>query len=333
MERLLTWYRANARALPWRQTKDAYCIWISEIMLQQTRVEAVRGYYARFLEALPDVQALADVEEQRLLKLWEGLGYYSRARNLRLAAQRIVSQFGGPLPADYDALLTLPGVGEYTAGAIASIAYGIAVPAVDGNVLRVMARLRNDPSDILDAAVKRRVRETLLRTMPKDEPGAFNQALMELGATVCAPNGLPHCTDCPIFGDCLARSAGTAAALPVKRGKKARLVEEKTVFVLRAGHAVAGYRRPDSGLLASLWQLPEAAGALDADAMARRLDAWGARPLGAWRLYERRHIFTHVEWRMHVCAVEVELPVLPEGWIWMDETVHALPTAYRVCLS
>ena len=333
MERLLTWYRANARALPWRQTKDAYCIWISEIMLQQTRVEAVRGYYARFLEALPDVQTLADVEEQRLLKLWEGLGYYSRARNLRLAAQRIVSQFGGQLPADYDALLTLPGVGEYTAGAIASIAYGIAVPAVDGNVLRVMARLKNDPSDILDAAVKRRVRETLLRTMPKDEPGAFNQALMELGATVCVPNGLPHCTDCPVFGDCLARSAGTAAALPVKRGKKARRVEEKTVFVLHAGHAVAGYRRPDTGLLASLWQLPEAAGALDADAMARRLDGWGARPLGTWRLYERRHIFTHVEWRMHVCAVEVELPVLPEGWIWMDETVHALPTAYRVCLS
>ena len=207
------------------------------------------------------------------------------------------------------------------------------MPAVDGNVLRVMARLRNDPSDILDAAVKRRVRETLLRTMPKDEPGAFNQALMELGATVCVPNGLPHCTDCPVFGDCLARSAGTAAALPVKRGKKARRVEEKTVFVLRAGHAVAGYRRPDTGLLASLWQLPEAAGALDADAMARRLDGWGARPLGTWRLYERRHIFTHVEWRMHVCAVEVELPVLPEGWIWMDETVHALPTAYRVCLS
>ncbi len=333
MERLLAWYRDHARALPWRQTKDAYRIWVSEIMLQQTRVEAVRGYYTRFLEALPDVRALADVDEQRLLKLWEGLGYYSRARNLHLAAQRVVAVFDGRLPEDYDALLSLPGVGEYTAGAIASIAYGIAVPAVDGNVLRVMARLRNDPSDILDAAVKRRVRETLLSSMPKDEPGAFNQALMELGATVCVPNGLPHCAACPIREHCLAHASGTAAALPVKRGKKARRIEEKTVFVLRSDHAIAGYQRPATGLLASLWQLPDAAGVLDADAMARQLDAWGARPLGEWRLYEQRHIFTHVEWRMHVCAVEVDLPVLPAGWIWMDEAVHALPTAYRVCLS
>lgn len=329
---LLDWYRASARDLPWRRTADAYHIWISEIMLQQTRVEAVLGYYARFLSALPTVEALAEVEDDRLMKLWEGLGYYSRARNLKRAAQQLVERHGGKLPADYDALLALPGIGEYTAGAIASIAYDIPVPAVDGNVLRVMARLNDDPSDIADPFVKRGVRQSLLARMPKECPGAFNQALMELGATVCVPNGAPHCEACPLRSDCRALAAGHERALPVKRGKAQRRVEEKTVFVLRSRGAVAGYRRPDTGLLASLWQLPDAPGFLPVEGIAAALEAWGAQPLGEWQLYDRRHIFTHVEWHMRVCALEVDFPQLPKDWVWLGETVHALPTAYRVCL-
>lgn len=333
IHRLLDWYDANKRDLPWRRTTEAYPIWISEIMLQQTRVEAVRGYWTRFLDTLPTVQSLAVVEDDRLMKLWEGLGYYSRARNLKRAAQQIVERFDGALPADYGELLSLPGIGEYTAGAVASIAFGIPVPAVDGNVLRVMARLLDDPSDILDAAVRRAVRENLLSDMPQERPGAFNQALMELGATVCMPNGAPHCADCPLRQDCLAHAAGHEQALPVRRGKRARRVEERTVFVLRAqSGAVAGYRREAAGLLASLWQLPDEPGQLPAEAMAARLDAWGARPLGAWQIYDRRHIFTHVEWHMRVYALSVDLPRLPDGWVWLDEAVHSLPTAYRVCL-
>lgn len=332
-EHLLAWYEANKRDLPWRRTTEAYPVWISEIMLQQTRVEAVRGYWTRFLEALPTVEALATVEEDRLLKLWEGLGYYSRARNLKRAALQIMERFGGALPKDYAALLSLPGIGEYTAGAIASIAFGIPVPAVDGNVLRVMARLRDDASDILDPAVRRAVRQRLCEELPAERPGAFNQAMMELGATVCLPNGAPHCEACPLAQFCRARAAGRERVLPVRSGKKARRVEEKTVFVLRAPQgAVAGYRREAGGLLASLYQLPDVPGFLEPAEMAAQLAAWGARPLGEWRIYDRRHVFTHVEWHMRVVALQAELRALPHGWVWLDEAVHSLPTAYRVCL-
>lgn len=331
--RLLDWYAANARDLPWRRTTEAYPVWISEVMLQQTRVEAVRGYWTRFLAALPTVRDLAEAEDDRLMKLWEGLGYYSRARNLKRAARQVVERFGGAFPADYAALLSLPGVGEYTAGAVASICFGIPVPAVDGNVLRVMARLADDDADVLDPAVRRAVRARLLACIPPERPGAFNQALMELGATVCTPAGAPRCADCPLHEDCRARAAGREQLLPVRAARRARRVEERTVFVLRGpSGAPAGYRRPAEGLLASLWQLPDAPGLLDAAQAAARLDAWGAEPLGEWRFYERRHLFTHVEWRMRVCALPVALDPLPEGWVWLDDAVHSLPAAYRVCL-
>lgn len=331
--RLLDWYAANARDLPWRRTTEAYPVWISEVMLQQTRVEAVRGYWTRFLAALPTVRDLAEAEDDRLMKLWEGLGYYSRARNLKRAARQVVERFGGAFPADYAALLSLPGVGEYTAGAVASICFGIPVPAVDGNVLRVMARLADDDADVLDPAVRRAVRARLLACIPPERPGAFNQALMELGATVCTPAGAPRCADCPLHEDCRARAAGREQLLPVRGARRARRVEERTVFVLRGpSGAPAGYRRPAEGLLASLWQLPDAPGLLDAAQAAARLDAWGAEPLGEWRFYERRHLFTHVEWRMRVCALPVALDPLPEGWVWLDDAVHSLPAAYRVCL-
>lgn len=331
--RLLDWYAANARDLPWRRTTEAYPVWISEVMLQQTRVEAVRGYWTRFLAALPTVRDLSEAEDDRLMKLWEGLGYYSRARNLKRAARQVVERFGGAFPADYAALLSLPGVGEYTAGAVASICFGVPVPAVDGNVLRVMARLADDDADVLDPAVRRAVRARLLACIPPERPGAFNQALMELGATVCTPAGAPRCADCPLHEDCRARAAGREQLLPVRGARRARRVEERTVFVLRGpSGAPAGYRRPAEGLLASLWQLPDAPGLLDAAQAAARLDAWGAEPLGEWRFYERRHLFTHVEWRMRVCALPVALDPLPEGWVWLDDAVHSLPAAYRVCL-
>lgn len=331
--RLLDWYAANARDLPWRRTTEAYPVWISEVMLQQTRVEAVRGYWTRFLAALPTVRDLSEAEDDRLMKLWEGLGYYSRARNLKRAARQVVERFGGAFPTDYAALLSLPGVGEYTAGAVASICFGVPVPAVDGNVLRVMARLEDDDADVLDPAVRRAVRARLLACIPPERPGAFNQALMELGATVCTPAGAPRCADCPLHEDCRARAAGREQLLPVRGARRARRGEERTVFVLRGpSGAPAGYRRPAEGLLASLWQLPDAPGLLDAAQAAARLDAWGAEPLGEWRFYERRHLFTHVEWRMRVCALPVALDPLPEGWVWLDDAVHSLPAAYRVCL-
>ena len=214
---LLDWFRANARDLPWRRTRDPYRIWVSEIMLQQPRVAAVLGYYARFLEAFPTVEALARAPEERLMKLWEGLGYYSRARNLRKAAVEVCEKYGGEFPTDYDALLALPGIGEYTAGAIASAAFGLPVPAVDGNVLRVLARLWDDSGDIADPKTKRAARSAVAAAMPASEADrrVFNQALMELGATVCVPNGPPKCEVCPAAELCLGHLRGTAEALPV----------------------------------------------------------------------------------------------------------------------
>lgn len=332
IEPLLNWYRKNARALPWRKTRDAYRIWISEIMLQQTRVEAVKFYYARFLAACPDVYALAAIDDDALNKLWEGLGYYTRARNLKKTAQVVVSEFDGVLPKSDETLLTLPGIGAYTAGAVASIAYNIPVPAVDGNVLRVMARLFDDPAPIDDAHVKQRVRDTLLLHMPKDCPGAFNQAMMELGATVCVPNGAPHCDVCPVSAFCLSKQNGTQDALPVKSAKKPRRIEEKTVFVLTKNGCPVVCQRPDRGLLASLFQLPDTAGRLSPEQMAAFVGDRGGHITGEIRIYDRRHIFTHVEWRMRVFSAEASFSVLPDGWQYLTEN-HALPTAYRICLD
>ena len=201
-EPLLKWYSKNARILPYR-------VWVSEIMLQQTRVEAVKPYYERFLSALPSIAALAEAPEEQLLKLWEGLGYYSRVRNLQKAAQKVMQEYGGALPASYEQLKSLPGIGEYTAGAIASIAFGIAVPVVDGNVLRVVSRITGRFEQVDTAACKKRIWKELAQIMPEDAPGDFNQALMELGATVCLPNGAPLCGNCQ---NCLAAPAGERAA-------------------------------------------------------------------------------------------------------------------------
>ena len=327
---LLVWYRENARDLPWRHTEDPYRIWVSEIMLQQTRVAAVLGYYARFLEVFPTVDALAAADEERLMKLWEGLGYYSRARNLQKAAQEIVKL--GSFPDTYEGLLALPGIGDYTASAIAAAAFGRPEPAVDGNVLRVVTRLTDCHDDILDAGTKRSVRAALSAVMP--ESGAdiriFNQAMMELGATVCGPNTAPRCDDCPVSGLCLGRQRGTAEILPVKKAKKERRVEEKTVLLLMRDGKIALRKRPKTGLLAGLWEFPNVEGTLDETAAGAAVEAMGLSVIDWQSRLTAKHIFTHVEWRMtgYTLTVRGDGPAELE---WVDAAglaARSVPSAF-----
>ena len=329
-ESLLGWYRENARDLPWRHTEDPYRIWVSEIMLQQTRVAAVLGYYARFLAVFPTVEALAEADEERLMKLWEGLGYYSRARNLQKAAKEI-TVLGG-FPDTYDGLLALPGVGDYTASAIAAAAFGRREPAVDGNVLRVMTRLTDCHDDISDPKTKRAVRAALAEVMP-EEPAdirIFNQAMMELGATVCGPNTAPRCDDCPVSGLCLGRQRGTAEILPVKKAKKERRVEEKTVLLLMRDGKIALRKRPKTGLLAGLWEFPNVEGTLDETAAGAAVEAMGLSVIDWQSRLTAKHIFTHVEWRMtgYTLTVRGDGPAELE---WVDAAglaARSVPSAF-----
>ena len=320
---LLLWYREHARTLPWRSHPTAYRVWISEIMLQQTRVAAVLEYYRRFLAELPTVAHLASVEEDRLMKLWQGLGYYNRARNLQKAARQIMEDFGGIFPQTYEDIRGLAGVGDYTAGAIASIAFGIPVPAVDGNVLRVVARLTGDSGDILRPDTKARMRAALQEVLPVEAPGDFNQALMELGATVCLPNGAPLCDSCPARDFCAARLEERIGELPVKAARKARRVEERTVFLIFWEGRVALRRRPARGLLAGLWEYPNELSPAPCPEEASRLEDG---PSG-------RHIFTHIEGRMAARVVEAASAALPAGWVWAgpEELAHdyAVPNAFQ----
>ena len=328
---LLPWYADHKRDLPWRADREPYHIWLSEIMLQQTRVEAVRGYYARFLENLPTIQALANCDDELLHKLWEGLGYYSRIRNLKKAAQVIVSQYGGQFPKDYRDILSLPGIGEYTAGAVASIAFGQRTPAVDGNVLRVLSRLRNDPSPIDLPETKKEVRRLLEEIYP-EEAGDFTQALMELGATLCGPNWKPRCEECPCRDICLGCQSGTAEALPVKSPKKEKRQENRTVFILSCGGKYALEKRPNKGLLAGLWQFPNVPGHLDTEQALRAVQAMGLRVREIYREVSRKHIFTHIVWDMKGIYLEVAEPAGSFQWFTEEEirTQAALPTAFRL---
>ena len=324
---LLLWYREHARTLPWRSHPTAYRVWISEIMLQQTRVAAVLDYYRRFLEAAPTVEALAALPEDQLMKLWQGLGYYSRARNLQKAARQIVEEHGGLFPNTYDAIHALPGVGDYTAGAIASIAFGLPTPAVDGNVLRVVARITGDPGDISTPAMKKKVTAALAELIPVDAPGDFNQAMMELGATVCLPNGAPLCDRCPVASFCRAHLEDRTSELPVKAAKKARRVEERTVWLVFHGDKVALRRRPARGLLAGLWEYPnELSDGTDWPGH------WGLSG-SAQRSGTGKHIFSHIEWHMTAQILEAEGDALPEGWVWADraelQQVYAVPNAFQ----
>ena len=317
---LLNWFYENQRVLPFRTDPSPYHVWLSEIMLQQTRVSAALPYYERFLAALPDIPALAACEEEKLNKLWEGLGYYSRVRNLQKAARIVCEQYGGQLPADYDALRALPGIGDYTAGAIASISFGLDVPAVDGNVLRILTRVAADDTDIMKQSFRSAVEAQLgemmreltvpeeLRRALRDEnvPGALNQAMMELGATVCVPNGAPLCEECPWSKMCLARAQGRVMDFPVKSKAKARRIEERTVLVIRDGEKVAIRKRPKKGLLAGLYELPNLSGALSAEEVLSYVKEQQFAPLRIEKLADAKHIFSHIEWRMSGYAILVE---------------------------
>lgn len=303
---LLDWYRKNKRILPWREDTDPYHVWVSEIMLQQTRVEAVKGYYERFMAVLPDIAHLAAVEEEELLKLWEGLGYYNRARNLKKAAQIIMEEHGGIMPRKYKQLLELPGIGSYTAGAVSSIAYGEREPAVDGNVLRVLARLNGDSRDISEQSVRCQVEEEVRLGMPYETPGDFNQALMELGAVVCIPNGKPDCGRCPWELLCEAHLQGRELEFPYKTPKKPRTIEKKTVLIIRDENKTALKKRPDHGLLAGMYEFPCLEGHLTDEQVLSYLKREGLSILKIDELSSSKHIFTHKEWHMIGYAVRVD---------------------------
>ena len=335
---LLAWYDSGRRILPWREEPTPYHVWLSEIMLQQTRVEAVKPYYDRFLQALPDIESLAAADEEKLLKLWEGLGYYNRARNLKKAAQILVSEYGGRMPDDYEIILSLPGIGSYTAGAISSIAFGKAYPAVDGNVLRILARLRTDERDILQAGVKKSVEEELADVMPKDRPGDFNQALMELGAMVCIPNGAPKCDVCPWKELCRARAQGITGEFPKKAGKKPRSIEKKTILVIQDAERVALRKRPEKGLLAGLYEFPSMEGNCEEERVLAYLRELRLLPLRIRALPPAKHVFTHKEWHMTGFLIRVDELAdrggrqEGEGLIFVDpketRTNYPIPSAF-----
>ena len=367
VEPLIEWFEKEKRNLPWRSNSveegnpDAYHVWISEIMLQQTRVEAVKEYFRRFIAELPDIRALAEAEEDKLLKLWEGLGYYNRARNLQKAAKIIMAEYNGELPADYEALLSLPGIGSYTAGAIASQAYGLSEPAVDGNVLRVTKRLSGSYDDITKASVKKELEKNLKEVMPKEaqaggynRPGAFNQALMELGAIVCIPNGKPFCDKCPLKELCIACQKDIVMELPVKPSKKARKLEDKTVLIIEYQGKFAIHKRGNKGLLAKLWELPNLENKLSVSQMERLLEENGILEYEMGLLGEAKHIFSHIEWHMLGYKVKIdkiaeESPLLEgmniltkkknilenetEDFLWVKkeqiDKEYAIPSAFR----
>ncbi|MBO4649105.1 MAG: A/G-specific adenine glycosylase [Lentisphaeria bacterium] len=329
---LLDWYARSARDLPWRlQTPDPYRTLVSEIMLQQTRVETVKPYYERFIAELPDLPALAAVSEEKLLKLWEGLGYYSRARNLQKAAQTVMREYQGKIPSDREQLLHLPGIGDYTAGAVASIAFGKPEPAVDGNVLRVCARLLNSRHDIADPAFRKKVRDQLRKVYPEGKCSEFTQSIMELGAMICLP-GNPRCTECPLRDKCAGSKAGTAPALPVKKAPAARRIETLTVFLLRSKQGrIALRKRPDKGILAGLWEYPSVPGLLTRKDALDWLNARTLEPVRLRKTAPHQHIFTHLEWHMTgwfaLCRRE------SPDWVWTTpeecRTRYSLPGAFN----
>lgn len=331
---LLTWYAGHARVLPWREHITPYRVWISEIMLQQTRVEAVKPYFERFMAALPTIPNLAECEEDRLLKLWEGLGYYNRVRNLQAAACTVVKEYGGELPADYDALLSLKGIGPYTAGAISSIAFGLPVPAVDGNVLRVIMRVSADRRDITKLSVRRDVEQTLRSILPADRVSSFNQALMELGAIICVPNGEPLCSECPWSSFCEAKRQSLRSIIPVKKKAAPRRIEKRTILLIRDGERVVLNKRPNSGLLAGLYEFPNLEGHLNAKEVLEAIREIPLSPLYIEKLPDAKHIFSHVEWHMQGYLIQVDSLQISEAEpLFVPfrklEKEYALPSAFE----
>lgn len=332
VEPLLEWFDANKRELPWRQNPKPYYVWISEIMLQQTRVEAVKGYFHKFIETLPDIYSLSNVEEDKLLKLWEGLGYYNRARNLKKAACQIMEEYNGNLPESYEQLLKLSGIGTYTAGAIASIAFGIQVPAVDGNVLRVTKRLAGSFDDILKSSVKKELENSLGGIIPK-RAGDFNQALMDLGAMVCIPNGKPLCEKCPMHKGCVAAQKGITDQIPVKKKKKPRKIEDKTVLIIEYQGKFALHKRERKGLLAGLWELPNMDGHFNMEKLNDFLQNSNLSVENIEHIGEAKHIFSHIEWHMLGYYIRLGKSIGASDFVWIEkielEEQYALPSAFR----
>lgn len=328
---LLPWYEEHQRTLPWRRDREPYHVWLSEIMLQQTRVEAVRGYYLRFLEALPTVEALACCDDDRLHKLWEGLGYYTRVKNLKKAAGVIVQELDGHFPTEYAPVRALPGIGDYTAGAICSICYGMPTPAVDGNVLRVLTRLTASYASISKPQTKREITQQLQEIYPIGRCGDFTQALMELGATVCVPNGQPSCAACPAATLCRSREEALYRVIPVKEAKKPRRREDKTVFLLRCQGKWAVGKRTEPGLLSGLWEFPNVPGKLTAQEALQQAELWGCHPKELEKSAEKTHIFTHIQWEM--TGYYLDCVAMPAQFRWAEETELeqelSLPTAFR----
>lgn len=345
---LLSWYDSHARILPWRSEPMPYRVWVSEMMLQQTRVDTVIPYFERFMAELPTLQSLAEVEEEQLLKLWEGLGYYSRARNLKKAANQMMDEFAGKLPMNLKDLQKLAGIGPYTAGAIASIAYGVKATAVDGNVLRVASRLTANHGDIARPKIKEELTRFIESQLPDERVGDFNQALMEMGAIVCLPNGAPKCVTCPLNSVCEAFAQGIVSQLPVKMKKAPKKIEQKTIFIIRQTkkdqeqmiQRVAIRKRSDTGLLAGLWELPNVPGHLTAVQCIAQLADWGIAAHHIAPLPKARHIFTHIEWHMigyEIQADEIGQENIVLGFVWVlpEELAqrYSVPTAFRAYIE
>ena len=331
---IVSWYRENRRRLPWREEVSPYRTLISEIMLQQTRVEAVKPYFERFLAAFPDVASLADADDELLMKRWEGLGYYSRARNLKKCARAILDRFGGRVPSSTPDLLSLPGIGPYTAGAVAAFAYGKPVSAVDGNVLRVTARITAEPGDILSPAIRKRLTDFVSSLVPEDAPGDFGQGLIELGALICLPNRPPKCDECPVRALCRAHAAEKEETLPVRGKKPERKPDARTVLLVRSGTRTLLHKRQARGLLAGLWEFPNLSGELTEKEALGAVRALGFDPIRVRPLGLAKHLFTHIEWRMTGYLILVSEPdfPLPDGYVMPESAEllahYAIPSAF-----
>ena len=331
-ENIVSWFEKNGRLLPWREGKDPYRIWISEIMLQQTRIEAVIPYYYRFLERLPSPAHLAACPDDELMKLWEGLGYYSRARNLKKAALTVMEKFDGKMPRTAAELKSLPGIGEYTAGAISSIAFGEAEPAVDGNVLRVVTRFLGDRSDIMQDKTKKKITSLLKEIYPVGKKaGMLTEGIMEVGERICIPNGVPLCEACPLKETCVAKTKKLTDSIPVKSPKKERKTVEMTVFLLYHDGKYALRQREKAGLLAGMWEFYHIDGKKTKKDAENALRELGFSPLSLRSCGSAKHIFTHLEWNMTGYFVSVENKNGAEIWKSAEEirSFVALPTAFR----
>lgn len=325
--KILDWFDHHRRPMPWRDHPSPYYVWISEIMAQQTRIDTVMGYFERFINVFPTIESLAQASEEEVLKQWQGLGYYSRARNIHKLAKLIMSEYQGQLPQTYDKLLNLPGIGPYTAGAIASIAFGQKALAIDGNVNRVIARLYGIADDLSTRASQRQIEERVLQLISNDRPGDFNQGLMEIGALVCIPNGAPKCNECPLQESCVAHEKGLTDVIPMKKKKVAVRVEPRTVIVMRYGHKIAIRKRPSKGLLASMYEVLHVEGHWEAEDIVQFVPSLSS----IYPLMNHQHVYSHLIWQMKGYVVDVKEK--DPNWVWVnqEEVIHryAIPNAFQ----